>query len=114
MVLRGWGQKAIFEMEIQDRSGWNNGDEYYCTFKDFGTKKEIGVRPDLPLIDISQYGNVKKTTNSPRFTSGTYTWAYRTNDHETGMCMFQVTCGCHKWGSETSSIFVRVKKTILD
>lgn len=108
------GQKALFELEIQDRSGWNNGDAYYCTVKELGTPKEIGVRPTLPLIDISQYGNVTKTTNTARLTSGTRSWAYYAGNNDGALLMYQVTCGGHRYGAEKSSIFVRVRKTIFE
>lgn len=107
-------QTAFFEMEVQDRSGWNNSNTYYCYVKDNGTKKPIGISGSLPVIDTSHFQNVKQTSGSSRLSSGTRSWALRTNDTEGGIGLYQVVCGGHQWGGPTGSLFVRVKKTIYD
>ncbi|MBR7799458.1 hypothetical protein [Undibacterium fentianense] len=107
------GQKVIFEIEVQDRSHWNNSNEYYCKVFDTASNKQM-MMVSLPVIDTSQYQNKKTTTGTSRLSSGTHTLAYSTNSSQGMVLLYQMVCGGHTWGAPTGAIFVRVKKTIFE
>ncbi|MBC3875924.1 hypothetical protein [Undibacterium flavidum] len=107
------GQKVLFEIEVQDRSHWNNSNEYYCKVIESGSGKQM-MYISLPVIDTSQFQNKKTTTGTSRLTSGTHAMVYSDNSSQGMVLLYQVVCGGHQWGAPTGSIFVRVKKTIFE
>ncbi len=107
------GQKALFEMEVQDRSGWNNSNRYYCQVLDSGTQTLVD-KVSLEVIDTSQFQNKKTNSGSPRLSSGTRAWSYTASSQSGMLLIYQISCGGHQYGAANGSLFVRVKKTIFD
>jgi len=106
------GQVAVFEIEFQDRSGWNNQNVYTCEARDVASGRVL-VSGSLPLINISQYGNVTLLSSTSRLTSGTLTWVFSA-DESAAIARANVVCGGAKYGGLTSELFLRLKKTILE
>lgn len=107
------GQKALFEMEVEDRGGWNNSNRYYCQVLDTGTQKLVD-KVVLEVIDTSQFQNKKTSSGTPRLSSGTRAWSYAASSQSGMLLIYQISCGGHQYGAANGSIFVRVKKTIFD
>lgn len=108
------GQRALFELEVQDRSGSNDKNVYECNVTD-KTKGDAEIQSArLNLIEISQFSNAPRTSPTARLTSGTYSWAYIPENKEAATVLYEVSCGGFRSGNTAVHLLVRLKKTIFE